>query len=276
MIEQPATPASRPLLPLEYCSIDRAARLLDCEVEDILHWGTVQEIELMLNLDQWAEPVYGEIVLEKHTPLEQFVSVELGSFASFSGIELSSDNPTKTMAWLHGLWNIEPHVIQQRYLGHPLSIIELYEHSFDENCGEDESTTNFQKVGARFTTDDPYPQFWIESYELRKLQNLISGQKTDENQTDTSKPSHGNVTVGDAGRGKILATAIRIQTLYPDICVDNERWAETVADHWREVHPKEEKAPLSMSSDGILKLIRHAKDTGEVYKNPKKPKKGLK
>ena len=227
----------------------------------------------MLNLDQWAESVYGEIVLEKHTPLEQFVSVELGSFASFSGIELSSGYPTRTMAWLHGLWNIEPHVIQQRYLGHPLNIIELYEHSFDEDCSEDEYTTNFQKIGARFETDDPRPQFWIEGYELRKLQKLISGQKIDENQTDTSKSSHGNVAVGDEGRGKILATAMRIQTLYPDKCVDYGQWAETVADHWRDVHPEEHKAPLGMTSDGILKLIRHAKDTGKVYKNPKKPKK---
>ncbi|MFQ2404342.1 hypothetical protein ACK31G_05275 [Aeromonas caviae] len=34
-----------PLLPLEYCRIDRAARLLGCEVEDILHWCSIGAIE---------------------------------------------------------------------------------------------------------------------------------------------------------------------------------------------------------------------------------------
>lgn len=34
-----------PLLPLEYCRIDRAARLLECEVEDILHWCALGAIE---------------------------------------------------------------------------------------------------------------------------------------------------------------------------------------------------------------------------------------
>ncbi|MFM5542640.1 hypothetical protein ACET8K_10990 [Aeromonas veronii] len=37
---------STPLLPLEYCSPERAARLLGCEVEDIFHWATVGAITL--------------------------------------------------------------------------------------------------------------------------------------------------------------------------------------------------------------------------------------
>lgn len=35
-----------PLLPLEYCSIGRAARMLDCEPEDLLHWGAIGAIDL--------------------------------------------------------------------------------------------------------------------------------------------------------------------------------------------------------------------------------------
>lgn len=37
------------LLPLEYCSLDRAARLLGCEVQDLLHWGSIGAIKLCLN-----------------------------------------------------------------------------------------------------------------------------------------------------------------------------------------------------------------------------------
>lgn len=40
-----------PLLPLEYCRIDRAARMLDCEVDDIFHWQEVGAISLFTKLD---------------------------------------------------------------------------------------------------------------------------------------------------------------------------------------------------------------------------------
>ncbi|MDP5131373.1 MAG: hypothetical protein NWQ54_10855, partial [Paraglaciecola sp.] len=36
-----------PLLPLEYCSINRAAKMLDCETEDILHWAEIGAIQLI-------------------------------------------------------------------------------------------------------------------------------------------------------------------------------------------------------------------------------------
>lgn len=36
------------LLPLEYCKLDRAARLLGCEVDDLIHWGKIGAIDLCL------------------------------------------------------------------------------------------------------------------------------------------------------------------------------------------------------------------------------------
>jgi len=43
------------LLPLNYCSIERAARLLDCEVEDILHWENIGSIQLCIAVDHYCE-----------------------------------------------------------------------------------------------------------------------------------------------------------------------------------------------------------------------------
>jgi len=40
-----------PLLPLEYCTIDRASRLLDCEVSDIVHWAKIGAIKTCLCFD---------------------------------------------------------------------------------------------------------------------------------------------------------------------------------------------------------------------------------
>ncbi|OOF28915.1 hypothetical protein [Salinivibrio sp. IB872] len=41
-----------PLLPLEYCSVARAARLLGCEVEDIYHWREIGAIKLCAVLNE--------------------------------------------------------------------------------------------------------------------------------------------------------------------------------------------------------------------------------
>lgn len=38
------------LLPLEYCRLDRAARLLGCEVEDLIHWGAIKAVDLCLQI----------------------------------------------------------------------------------------------------------------------------------------------------------------------------------------------------------------------------------
>ncbi|MPX97520.1 hypothetical protein EHW61_12765 [Salinivibrio sp. VYel6] len=41
-----------PLLPLEYCTVERAARLLGCEVEDIYHWVTIGAIKLYARFNE--------------------------------------------------------------------------------------------------------------------------------------------------------------------------------------------------------------------------------
>lgn len=42
------------LLPLEYCTIERAAKLLGCEVEDIYHWQQIGAIEFYCHYDGMA------------------------------------------------------------------------------------------------------------------------------------------------------------------------------------------------------------------------------
>lgn len=48
-----------PLLPVEYCRLDRAARMLECEVEDLLHWGATGAVKLLF----WADNLRSETVL---------------------------------------------------------------------------------------------------------------------------------------------------------------------------------------------------------------------
>lgn len=49
-----------PLLPLEYCRIERAAQLLNCEVDDILHWGAIGAIELGVYVDMMRADLHFE------------------------------------------------------------------------------------------------------------------------------------------------------------------------------------------------------------------------
>lgn len=45
------------LLPLEYCSLARAAKLLECEVEDLLHWAETQRIRVHIRYSDEASGV---------------------------------------------------------------------------------------------------------------------------------------------------------------------------------------------------------------------------
>ena len=52
MVSKTKERALPPLIPLEYCKLDRAARMLSCEVEDILHWGAIGAVKLYLMVDE--------------------------------------------------------------------------------------------------------------------------------------------------------------------------------------------------------------------------------
>lgn len=41
----------KPLLPLEYCSIERAAKLLECEIDDLWHWHEIGAINFWIHLN---------------------------------------------------------------------------------------------------------------------------------------------------------------------------------------------------------------------------------
>lgn len=66
-----------PLLPLEYCRIDRAARLLECEVLDLLHWGVTNRIALNLRLER--EPVVSSPLLDEEAIAEMIVALVIGT-----------------------------------------------------------------------------------------------------------------------------------------------------------------------------------------------------
>lgn len=82
MVKQPEQ-VIPPLLPLEYCRLERAANMLKCEAEDIIHWGVIGAIELGILIPR-TKPKEVALIVEKglwpidSNPLER----ELGSIGS--------------------------------------------------------------------------------------------------------------------------------------------------------------------------------------------------
>jgi len=69
-------PAITPLLPLEYCTIDRAATLLGCEMEDILHWCATGAVNLHANFQDETTYEYSRYIF--HDTQEIYAHVSIG------------------------------------------------------------------------------------------------------------------------------------------------------------------------------------------------------
>lgn len=107
------------LLPLQYCSVSRAARMLECEEEDIYHWHEIMAIELRVqvptqdchlsfiysgNLDSIDEALKFDLLnnLEKHLkPLE---SIQYGSSPYLIPLnDIDIDPETKKYEFIAGI-----------------------------------------------------------------------------------------------------------------------------------------------------------------------------
>lgn len=128
---------TKPLPPLEYCRIERAARLLDCEVEDIFHWGAESKIRLyvagesvLFNEDDiWlfdcrspqqieaSQPSLGLADVEK--PIRVRIN-ELSSYARSPETDIRKTTPLGTLMQGNllpiGLWQLPVNAIRARYI----------------------------------------------------------------------------------------------------------------------------------------------------------------
>ena len=77
---------TRPLIPLEYCSPERAARLFCCEVDDILHWASIGAIKLHA---KFPDAVYSDG--EECLVGEIYLNDSLIEYEKFKEIEYTKD-----------------------------------------------------------------------------------------------------------------------------------------------------------------------------------------
>lgn len=99
---------------IEYCSIERAARLLECEIEDIEHFlavGAIGAYVFMLGQESSSDLILGTEFLNnggEHIGnyLEEIISTEM-SYANVKYVDYTPLNQTCNLTvYLEGLWRI--------------------------------------------------------------------------------------------------------------------------------------------------------------------------
>ncbi|MFM5158826.1 hypothetical protein ACEUAT_07495 [Aeromonas veronii] len=166
-------------LPLpEYCTVERASRLLGCEVEDLLHWGVEGLITLMINLDSWRdeeEIELAEMTMEAGIPMrkvqpENFASDHV-SISSRTGYFISHDHDLGEgrFASLYGFWIVQPNTIQDRYFGFEQDELHLIATpNNDALIDEKDMTTAIMPIAGHLL-----PTYWISK---KQMEILLSGE----------------------------------------------------------------------------------------------------
>lgn len=165
-------------LPLpEYCTVERASRLLGCEVEDLLHWGTEGLITLMINLDLWhyeEEIELAEMTMEAGIPMlkvqpEKFASDHV-SISCRTGYFISHDHDfgEGRFASLYGFWIVQPNTVKDRYFGFEQNELHLIATpDNDAFIDEKDMTTAIMPIA-----DHLQPTYWISK---KQMETLLSG-----------------------------------------------------------------------------------------------------
>ncbi|HFJ4332795.1 TPA: hypothetical protein ACGUIF_004822 [Serratia liquefaciens] len=228
------------LPPLEYCHIDRASRLLECEIEDILHWHEIGAIKICIRLDgtEKIHSYISEFTLSKLYDSGVTIGVDIPKELSFQSmiciynehdstpLPLRSDiDRTKykstlfnTLVECYGFWALVPYQYN----------------SSDDNTDIIVYSTDIEdKFNIRLSIEER--KFGIEDMFIMKhdidmllgsngqpLPNYING-KSPPIESDTTKIEgkkiHRNQEINSSKRERILLAAMYVMKHYPDECL---------------------------------------------------------
>lgn len=288
-----------PLLPLEYCRITRAAQLLNCEVNDILHWGAVGAIRLSVMLDNAPAIMvlsdedgliednakYDDMMETLFSQLTQSPNQEL-LLSKYSRIQPRQGSHTDLVfTYASGLWSLQASVIQK--LEQTDTAIDIADEAFLPLSSTNNSIEPSAVLSKHIDNLAMYwegcisePEFilvpeqlWITKEDLDVLyKHIQSGEELPHmSLRHAIKPKNQNASISERmaemhaqNRELILAVAIRAQHRYKNEFIDNATlWAQTIVDHEHTLF-KSQKAPLSV--DKIAKILAKAMYHGEVDK----------
>ncbi|MFM5730113.1 hypothetical protein [Aeromonas caviae] len=177
MGEQPeissnSTSRTSPVLPRDYCTIERAARMLSCEAEDILQWGAEGAIPLMVNFDQWVKPIYGEVVDcygHEREPDDDGVVELAGGRTWYRPTSLADDDDEIIgLDELGGFWCVLKSDLLKSLLGVPIDELKLFAPDLDLI-----PRGSSQALAMACDLDNPFPTYWISRHSILKIKKHI-------------------------------------------------------------------------------------------------------
>jgi len=293
MARQPKL-AIPPLLPLEYCRIDRAARLLGCEESDLLHWGAIGAIALWANFDgENNSALVIDRGLEHRAVTDhgtEYVINNLASYIPIRDVRQEDDSIDGAFfAYLKGFWRVGQTYLKRFENQH------TSQDSFYATVKDEKNITvfafsggkNLNKVINRLTipaNDESPPRelaqndLWIMRDGLMLVHlHINSGEPIPINMDDKEidnphslierhhMSSPHPVTERHAvNRESVLAAAIHIKHQWPKECGDTARqWAEQLDLH---AHQYWSDGLPPLSREAIERLLSSAMKDGKPHK----------
>lgn len=276
-------PQIPPLPPLEYCSPERAARLLGCEIEDIFHWVATGAIALYAEFSQHK---LGSGFLDSVSEIEWEYTpwTREGNYFSYAGPHeyiknfysprfhlYEPDDPSQEReVSISGLWRLNydldftSHVLSRVNGETPCHLTAVFGMSIDSLIFKPSKTL------YNVVVSDLPSHLRIRRNELLKIQkHLITGEimKGTYNHPSPEKKSpptdiKPNPAAEEhaATRELVLAAAIHAREQWPDECKTATAWALTLDNHSQQLFGTQ-KAPLSQ--DSMARILGSAISTGK-------------
>ncbi|MBZ6065290.1 hypothetical protein LA374_03560 [Aeromonas schubertii] len=279
-----------PLLPLEYCRIDRAARLLNCEIDDIVHWCSLGVIQGVFWIyDSLCTPVFfkGDEIIEDDSEYNRLLdsffclndvepnenkTVLLGPHSTLNISIPSVKRGSTPIISAEGFWSVDKKIFEYFALHRDTYLEEWALSPIGVGQG-DHSMSIFLFESEHDNIITP-SSAWIFKHDLDLLKEHIkSGEPFPIGGYRQAKRPHKKITLPHpvaerhaANRERVLAAAIhaKLNPVWRDEPDDTATsWAEKIINH---EHALFDDNVCPLSSETVNRLLSSAIKTGKPYK----------
>ena len=279
-------------VPLEYCRLDRAARLLECEVGDLIHFAAIGAIKLFVNGFREGRILSVKRNDKKISPTELLDLVDkepffdISKYSQLSINDIFSNHDIKNMSTAEvnklllsfsGFWEVASFHFttfeSEKLIFGTIHIRAIGDEWYCSGCLMETKEDN--------PNDNPLTidELWILRSGLEKLYNAIKNKtplpniynntklaaetREREPQFLGSKPHHRSGSTA-INREQVLAAAVHVREMHPDECQSFSKWAQAVHDHYRIYWPDLEEPPLTLEK--TERIIASAMNFGKPDK----------